>query len=66
MQPALPLPVRINAPRRPGHRLRALWAWLARDADDAWLIQADDLADIERRLKQRERGRPERFAPLPP
>ena len=34
--------------------------------EDAWLQGAADLADLERRLQRLERGRPDRFGPLPP
>ncbi|OWR02230.1 hypothetical protein CDO81_21075 [Roseateles puraquae] len=69
-RPALPLPLVV--------KLLHLAAWLVRrqarpaprgaaaDSDTAWLNKAADLADLERRLKRLERGRPDRFGPLPP
>jgi len=41
------------------------WLAPARDADERFLAEALDLADLERRLYRLERGRTERFAPLP-
>ncbi len=69
-RPALPLPLVV--------KLLHLAAWPMRrqarppsqaaavDPDTAWLSGAADLADLERRLKRLERGRPERYGPLPP
>lgn len=39
------------------------WGW---SADERVLSEARDLADLEARLKRLERGREDRFAPLPP
>lgn len=54
--------------------LAARWsAWLQRsrdaltlDDDERFIRAASDLADLERRLRQLERGRAERFGPLHP
>lgn len=58
------------APARPWLRLcvaalRRLAA-AAHDPDEADLACATDGADLERRLRRLERGRPDRFGPLPP
>jgi hypothetical protein len=37
----------------------------SQDEDEGWLCQAADLADQERRLRHLERGRAQRFSPLP-
>jgi hypothetical protein len=44
--------------------LRQVWGELWLDADQRFLREASDLADLERRMRSLERGRPERFAPL--
>ena len=51
--------------RRCASWLRRAWAGACVDPDEPWLAQATDHADLERRLKRLERGRPDRFAPLP-
>jgi len=46
--------------------LRRTWASLQRGGDEHLPPEACDLADMERQLKQQERGRSDRFAHLPP
>lgn len=53
------------APRWPAW-LRRAWAALARDDEDRELSEACDHADLERQLRRLERGRADRFGPLPP
>lgn len=67
---ALPLPTApwplATAATRP---LRRLWRALRApvpDADERFLRSATDLADLEHRLRQLERGRARRYAPLDP
>ena len=43
---------------------RAAWSAFTLDADERFLREASDLADLEWRLRRLERGRPDRFAPL--
>jgi hypothetical protein len=52
--------------RRWGAWLRAAWHDLTLDADERFLGEARDFADLERRLERLERGRPDRYAPLDP
>lgn len=47
-------------------RLHQAWCRCLLSPEDAWLQGAADLADLERRLQRLERGRPDRFGPLPP
>jgi hypothetical protein len=49
-----------------GAKLRHAWQQLTRDDDGRFLCEARDLADLEGRLRRLERGRVERFGPLPP
>lgn len=60
-RPALP----ANLLARIAAGLRRAWAGAPVDPDEPWLAQATDHADLERRLKRLERGRPDRFGPLP-
>lgn len=46
--------------------LRRLGSPVPLDPDAAHLREAVDLADLETRLRRLERGRPDRFGPLPP
>jgi hypothetical protein len=46
--------------------LRHAWDELLLDADERFLGEARDLADLEWRLQRLERGRAERFGPLHP
>ena len=54
------------ASRRAAAWLRRVWDNLTLDADERFLREACDLADLEWRLRRLERGRTERFAPLHP
>lgn len=47
-------------------RLRQAWQDLTLDADERFLRDAVDLADLEQRLRRLERGRAERFVSLCP
>ncbi|RTL37876.1 MAG: DUF3563 domain-containing protein [Burkholderiales bacterium] len=49
-----------------GDWLRRVVRRPAQPQEVAALQGSTDLADLERRLRHLERGRPERFAPLPP
>jgi hypothetical protein len=49
-----------------GAWLRHAWHELTMDADERFLRNARDLADLEWRLQRQQRGRPERFGPLHP
>jgi hypothetical protein len=49
-----------------GAKLRHAWQQLTLDDDERFLCEARDLADLESRLRRLERGRVERFRPLPP
>jgi len=46
--------------------LRVACARLRRNDDERYLHDARDLADVEARLRRLERGRADRFGPLPP
>ena len=46
--------------------LRSGWQELTLDADERFIRGACDLADLEWRLHRLERGRADRFGPLPP
>jgi hypothetical protein len=46
--------------------LERAWHQLTIDADERFLREACDLADLEWRLQRLQRGRPERFGPLHP
>jgi hypothetical protein len=46
--------------------LRAAWNKLTLDADERFLGEAHDFADLEWRLQRLERGRPDRYGPLDP
>lgn len=67
---ALPLPTTPWPPTAASIRLlQRLWRRLhtpAPDADERFLRSATDLTDLERRQRQLERGRAERFAALDP
>lgn len=68
-RPALALPFILRLVRLPKRFMRLPDAPAPRDAwpgETAWLDAAADLADLEHRLKRLERGRPDRFGPLPP
>ncbi|MFG6456290.1 hypothetical protein [Roseateles sp. BYS96W] len=61
-----PLIIAIPLPRRRfGAWLRGVCAWWAAGDDERFLHDAVDIADLERRLRQLERGRDDRFGPLP-
>ena len=47
-------------------RLLRSWQLLGLDADERYLRQASDLADLELRLRRVARGRLERFGPIHP
>lgn len=51
---------------RCGAGLRRAWERFMRDEDSRFLGEARDLADLEGRLRRLERGRADRFGPLPP
>ena len=57
-------PVLTVTPSRWRAWLRQAWHDLAMDVDERFLRQACDLADLERRQRYLERGRPERFSPF--
>ena len=61
-----PAPPTADRLRRWADALRRWWATPARDPADACLAHATDLADLDRRLRRLERGRADRFGPLPP
>ena len=46
--------------------LQRAWTALTLDADERFLREARDLAELERRQRCLERGRAERFGPLGP
>lgn len=46
--------------------LSRLWAAMTANDAEQMAGRACDLADLERRLRRLERGRPDRFGPLPP
>ena len=52
--------------RRVGAWLRRTWHQPRVDDDERFLREARDIADLERRLQQLERGPTPRFGPLPP
>lgn len=60
--PTLVLPTRTRRGalagllRETAARLRDGWRWMLLDADTRWLWEAEDLADLERRLRALERG----------
>lgn len=46
--------------------LRGAWVQLTLNDDERFLHDAHSLADLEARLRRLERGRDDRFGPLPP
>lgn len=62
----IPRPAVEGVVPRWGAWLRRVWDERGVDDDERLLREARDLADLERRLRRQERGRPERFGPLPP
>ncbi len=62
-----PLIIAIPLPRRRwGAWLRCVRVWWAAGDDERFLCDAADIVDLERRLRLLERGRGDRFRPLPP
>lgn len=59
-----PTTVADTARRRSGW-LRCAWRRLIQDDDERFLLEARDLAELEQRLRQLERGRVDRFGALP-
>lgn len=59
-------PAVTSTPSRWGAWLRRAWDEIALDVDERFLRGADDLAELERRLRRLERGRDDRFAQLHP
>lgn len=47
-------------------RLRGAWTRLTLSDEERFLHGASSLADLEARLRRLERGREDRFGPLPP
>ncbi|MCE4554059.1 hypothetical protein [Pelomonas cellulosilytica] len=69
MHPAtrtLPCQARRRSESRWTAWLRRCWQQWLRSDDERFLDDACDLADLERRLRLLERGRPERFGSFPP
>ena len=68
MLTAAETPSALTVAPRPGRLarwLRRAWAHPRPSAEEAWLRDTADLADLEQRLRRLERGRPDRFGPLP-
>lgn len=63
---AVTVPAFARPPTGLWSRLHQAWCRCLLSPEDAWLQGAADLADLERRLQRLERGRPDRFGPLPP